>query len=481
MLVVLIASFGEARDRSRCLAEVGFLLAQNGQRVACSSLDSNAYALDRLLCAGDDDELRRLRDARGLFDLVSDYCDALVNAPADAARLPESPERSTATVSLGTLAVDSPAAALRPAPIAAGLPLYVLRGGPFAFSDDAQSRRAVDWQALGLRWGGADYFEFVKSNLAEKVDVLLVDCPCGTPADPAIAQFVQSAADTMVMLSSYREDECARAFHFLGPLAGTDGYPAPSHRMRLLVAPIADAPGEFALLMRARENFQFNFQKFLPPTATPTLLQDCEIKIVPYFQHSPELVGLSASTGDRAAGFAYRCLADAIRTTAAAARPVVSFDELATRFANLPGRSNWDVFISYGSLDEALALRLRGIFAQKGWRTFVSGFDLSAQVGTDQWLAAIRRILARSRILVVLATQAALDSPWVKEECSEFDHLRAEEGSRTLVPVCLAPIKPRDLDEVTAKYQSVVCDQTLDDAALALLTGLIERALQELR
>jgi hypothetical protein len=439
--------------------------------------------MDKLLCGASDVEVGALRRHPGLFDLLFEYTEALLSAPYD----PQAAAASASaddSVSIGTLSLRRPSSRLIRAPIAvsAGEPLFLLRGGPRAFDRRADAGSAWDranWAELRARWGGDIYFQWMKHDLANRVDLLLVDCDLSGDGAVAVDMLATSAADTLVMLTNYSNDQTALAYHFLADLTGIDAGLVRPHPASILPVPAGIELAECELLARGREGFAFNFAKFLPKDSDAYLLFRCEIPQAPsHYRLTNEL--LTSKKADQQPSHLvgpYTQLADAILVTRLKAAAQWSAEILSQRFANLPGRRNWDVFVSYSTNDHETALILRRHLIDSGLRPFIAHCDLAAQIGSSEWLAAIRDVLGRSRVLVALISESALKSKWVAQECRDFDAQVRDRGQGILIPVCLPPVTAHDLDSPLSHYQAIGSPKDPTEAVVSQLIDLIRGAL----
>jgi hypothetical protein len=119
---------------------------------------------------------------------------------------------------------------------------------------------------------------------------------------------------------------------------------------------------------------------------------------------------------------------------------------LSERFLDARKRVRWDVFISHSSIDVSAASALRETLRASQLRAFLSGDDLTFEIGTKKWLEAINHVLERSTVLVILVSETALESKWVRHEFDEFAKQR-----RLVVPLTLGSAKVPD---VMAEYQA---------------------------
>ena len=436
MIVVMFSSYGDAWTRTSVMANVGAVLAQQGHRVACTSLTAQSYLMDQLLTGAGDAEVRQLRQRPGLFDLLFEYTEALLSAPYDPqAGVPAAPDEES--MLLGTLRLRRPSSCLTRAPIAAsgGEPLFVLRGGPRALGIRANADSAWDrmnWAELRWRWGGDLYFEWMKHDLGDRVDLLFVDCDPGGDGHDAVVMLATSAADTLVMLSDYSNEQTAPAYHFLADITGIDVGLNRPHPASILPVPAGIESAELELLARGQDGFAFNFAKFLPEGCDLNLLREYEIpQTPPNYRLASQVLAWNRTEPQRVALVEpYARLADAILRTHQRARAPLAVEILSQRLADLPGRHNWDVFVSYSTNDHDIALTLRRRLVDSGLRPFVAQYDLAAQIGSSEWLAAIRRVLSRSRVLVALVTASAQKSEWVAQGVPRVRCAGAGPGTR---------------------------------------------------
>jgi hypothetical protein len=95
----------------------------------------------------------------------------------------------------------------------------------------------MNWVELRERWGGDLYFEWIKHDLADRVDLLLVDCDLSGDGRDAVEMLATSAADVLVVLSNYSNDQTAPTFDFLMDLTGADASSGRSNPASILLVP----------------------------------------------------------------------------------------------------------------------------------------------------------------------------------------------------------------------------------------------------
>lgn len=81
--------------------------------------------------------------------------------------------------------------------------------------------------------------------------------------------------------------------------------------------------------------------------------------------------------------------------------------------------TGYDIFISFSSQDIEFAQGVWEQFTKNGFRAFISDETLKERIG-QSFVTAIHEALENSHNFVLLATQASLDSEWVREEYETF-------------------------------------------------------------
>lgn len=127
----------------------------------------------------------------------------------------------------------------------------------------------------------------------------------------------------------------------------------------------------------------------------------------------------------------------------------------------------YDVFLSFASLNEAFARPLWEQLHQSGLRVFWSDEVLKKKVGRS-WYSTIEDSLERSRHLVLLWSPEAKKSKFVKREYTTFDSECFEPPSRLLVPVLIPGHSVKSLPLFLRQLQSF----SLDDGVGELIRML---------
>lgn len=90
------------------------------------------------------------------------------------------------------------------------------------------------------------------------------------------------------------------------------------------------------------------------------------------------------------------------------------------------------VFVSHSHADSELAARVSKALRNEGLEVWDSDLDL---LPGDNWAAEVARALEESDAMVVLMTEDALNSPWVRREMEYA--LGAKRYSNRLIPVAV--------------------------------------------
>jgi hypothetical protein len=103
-----------------------------------------------------------------------------------------------------------------------------------------------------------------------------------------------------------------------------------------------------------------------------------------------------------------------------------------------------DVFISYSTLDSAIATDLSDIFDKQGLSSFMARKSLS---GGDEWQESIRQALIRSKVILILLTPHSITSQWVLIEVGASWVL-----GKPIFP-CINEVDVNELPEPIRKHQ----------------------------
>jgi TIR domain/MAP3K TRAFs-binding domain len=98
-----------------------------------------------------------------------------------------------------------------------------------------------------------------------------------------------------------------------------------------------------------------------------------------------------------------------------------------------PGE-NWNVFLSYRSVNRAWVLNLYDILRQQGYKVFIDQCVLKAG---DPLLRRLQDALATSQSGVLIWSRATADSEWVAREYDTLERLTTEKKDFLFIPVAL--------------------------------------------
>jgi hypothetical protein len=130
-----------------------------------------------------------------------------------------------------------------------------------------------------------------------------------------------------------------------------------------------------------------------------------------------------------------------------------------------PGRDPRQVFISHAHEDAEFAHRLAADLRTRGWRVWIAPDSIRHG---EMWVEAISRGLEESSVFVLVLTEAAVRSRWVKSEANvaiEMEH----RGKLRFVPL---EVSSRDVPAFWSAYQFVPFRGQYQDALMALILEL---------
>ncbi len=460
--VVTLCSVADPGARQRAAVNVAVLLAQAGYRVGLCAIDSAPHNLHDYL-ATDPEEREVLGRLPGLWDLVTEYQQTLASAArADISEGPAERPTDIGATDFGSLRLRRPSTYLTSLATEMGLQgaFFLLPAGGNAAAGNSSVTRPdwtrFDWTGFIANYAGAAYLRLLRDDLLASLDFLVTSSE--SSFDESTRATTIRFADIVVLMTDYGRANMDQTL-FLGrlltgpvPTGWAEGPPP----VILPVAGEIDAASERALLESGRSRFAEMFAPF-PPSQIQArdFFYEAEIPAVPYYRHSAQLVALARpEQRDRGLYGAYRYLSRTIAASAPLGRFVPAGDAIdpVRAFAGAKARVRWDAFISYSSRDSAYARRLRDELSSLGLRTFVAEEDIALEIGTDQWKAALDRVLERSETLLLVVTTTAMQARWVEYEWSEF--LKKE---RLIIPICLEGPGPRQLPEELQRFHTIDC------------------------
>src|ERR1035438_10486483 len=95
---------------------------------------------------------------------------------------------------------------------------------------------------------------------------------------------------------------------------------------------------------------------------------------------------------------------------------------------------NVSVFLSYAKQDEPIADYVQSFLNRAGYRT--STFTTSVTPG-DRWISSISQSIETADVVVILLSEASLESPWVLYEISASIASVERSSSKQVIPVAL--------------------------------------------
>jgi hypothetical protein len=137
-----------------------------------------------------------------------------------------------------------------------------------------------------------------------------------------------------------------------------------------------------------------------------------------------------------------------------------------TRFLATFKADDKEVFISYASQDSDRVRIIADVFITEGINTW---YDTSKLTGGDDWVKRIAEAIEAADTLVLIASQAAVDSKWVRREL-DF----ADQREKQIIPVVFDDVKwPSWFDLQFGRLQRLQFkDIETKDAALRILEAV---------
>jgi hypothetical protein len=471
MKTLVVTGYTDVKTRIAALANIAFLMARAGEHVCLMSTARNAFDLDLLLWDEDNAKVRTSRAIPGILDLIAEYQDTLLtSAWADA----DPPVSDLQACNYGTMRLRRPSSVLQTLePAAEGdQPVHFLRGGPRRFSEEEPKEAddpRVDWPDFWANCAGAAFFEHIEGDLAKEHDWLLIDCD--TVADRELVLLLSASAEVVLLLSDYSEGAKSEAYHLARDLRSSS-----EMRPAILAFPASvRLYDEMEILEKQRDHFDKYFAPFAPEGLERYWFVQAELPYVSYYMsRSLLLCRQHISRLHLPLYFAYQYVADTTRSVAVNALARAPGASLAERFADASRRARWDVFISYSTRNQEIAVQLREWLRKSELRAFLSQSDLTFEIGTRKWLDAINSVLERSGVLVLLATEEACQSEWVQHELKEFSKY-----DRLILPLRLGE---HSLPKMLAEYQVLQWDgSTTSPIAMQEILRLILGGLARVR
>lgn len=133
----------------------------------------------------------------------------------------------------------------------------------------------------------------------------------------------------------------------------------------------------------------------------------------------------------------------------------------------------YDVFLSFSSQDADLAKRIYDILCEHNLKVFWSPVSLRDRAGVF-WFEELGKALEQARHLVVLLSENALVSPYVKLEYMTFYSLMLSYKGRLLFPVYEEGLNLKELPVFLKQLQGYSLNKTQSvPSVIAILTGII--------
>ena len=422
-MIFTFYSYKGGVGRSMALANTADLLCREGLRVLMVDFDLEAPGLEKFFPV----DHRKIRRQAGLLDLLASYKRAMARDPDRGA---ESGEELPHFKRLRERFIVSIYPDL---PNRGRLDLLSAgrRGDEKASDDDQLARyayalRTFDWQDFYFKWGGELFFEWLRREMHQLYDVVLVDSRTGVTEMGGVCAY--QLADALVMLCA------SNVQNVEGILSVVHNFSSPRvERLRrgrppqLLIVPARVEQGNPQLLEGFRQRFEKAFAAQTPPALARagTSFWDLGIPYEPRYAFEERVAG----TGEQEASpdEAFKRLVSAM---ALLADPASRLGELVhepevTRGGAVRGTSyatpqydvtrttaRYDVFLSYMITDDKAVGVLADRLQEVGLRVFRD--DRYLRSG-DSWEERLGDVLANCRTCVVFVGQDGLGILQIEE------------------------------------------------------------------
>lgn len=274
-MIYAFYSYKGGVGRSMALANTAELLYQAGWRVLMIDWDLEAPGLERYFQVDSTEILKQ----PGLIDMLLDYKEQMAH------KLPIASEENE------VLPFEKPAQfAINLYPDAAGPgELLLLPAGKRypqeQFTTYAQAVHAFDWVDFYQNWEGELYFEWLREQLTQMADVILIDSRTGVTEMGGVC--TQQLADTVVMFCTPNQQSIDGTYDMALRLKRDKIRHLRGGRpLDVLIVPArVEDRAEAALLNKFRDQFVDKFSEFVPRILHGELKSLWELKIphVPYY------------------------------------------------------------------------------------------------------------------------------------------------------------------------------------------------------
>ena len=443
------------------LANVADVFARRGLRTAMIDFDLEAPGLERFFLSDPTPVRRNL----GLLDLLLAYKQAMSVSPSEG-----EPEFRN----LGNFIV----------PIYRQLPsggkLDLLPAGQRADDEQlatyAYHLRTFDWQEFYFEWFGEVFFQWLRRELMNRYDVILVDSRTGMTEMGGVCAY--QLADHMVMFCAANSQNVQGTRDIIRNFQSPRVQALRKDRpLDVLVVP-ARVQQSGSDVERFRSEFEKSFGAFTPPTleGSGQTLWGLMLPYVAAYAFEERLVASDAEGVELRSAFERLAETVALLAPAESALRTMTRHERGATSAPVfdPTRrfAGYDAFLSYSRSDEESALRIARHLADRGLKIWLDLWELK---GGEPLMAAIERALDQSRAFVVLIGPAEAGLWRKTEERLIFERsLRARDDFR-LIPVLLPGTTFESIPEVLRSRLPIDFRASLDDfrALKALVAAIL--------
>jgi energy-coupling factor transporter ATP-binding protein EcfA2 len=433
------------------MANVADIFARRGLRTAMIDFDLEAPGIERFFLS-DPTPVRR---NRGLLDLLLAYKRAMSGAPGEG----EAEFRRLESFLVPIY---------RQLPSGGVLDLLPAgqRGDDEQLAMYAYHLRTFDWQEFYFEWFGELFFQWLRRELLNRYDVILVDSRTGMTEMGGICAY--QLADNLVMFCAANSQNVQGTRDIIRNFQSPRVQVLRKDRPLDVVVVPARVQQNSRDIERFRTEFDRSFTPFTPPALT-TVGQKMWDLMLPYEAAYAFEERLLTSEEDGAGlGAAFERLANTVvllappdsrlRSAIQTYRPRSEGVPLA--FDPTRQFAGWDAFISYNRHDEGAARHIATALADRGLNIWLDLWRLSPGEPLE---AALERALDQSRAFVILIGPSEA-GVWRKtEERMIIERSLVGREDFRLIPILLPGASYESIPTVLRSYVAVDFRASLDD------------------
>jgi hypothetical protein len=392
------------------------------------------------------DEYRALRDRNGIVDILGKFANEIVTIEIEPSSIDVAPLWRNCVSEINIEGIDTPISFISAGKRAGNRNEYL------------QRVRQLDVGDLYEQKHGGIFIEALRNEWKSNYDFVLIDSRTGVTdfggictiqlPDKLVLLFVANEQNLKGILDVNRRVKEAR-------------YLLPFDRQSLISIPIPTRVeiSEYKLsqswMDRVSNAMKEIFAYWLPEKVNARQLLDLtKIPYIPYFSYGEKLPILEQGTSDPSGlGFAYENLAALLGNNL---ENVSDFLRKRDTYLENATKKSKSIFISYSKKDTEIAVRLFEDLEKEGHDVWI---DRSLS-GGEKWRETIENALREANQMIVLVSQNALESEWLRHELS-----LAYGWEKRIIPVMIGELGGSNIPITLERLQFVdFVDQSYSDA-----------------